>query len=200
MNKSKLLVVAVILLVIGAIAWIFIARKSATFQTYSNDVYGYTISLPSNWNINTQYSNEDFTPRGEEPYQYLGGDTAISNYSEEDIQKYQAQHSVTEFPEDDVLIFFIFEKVDETISLEDYVAKYKLSAEKTDHIMLGDVPAIRYTNTSINIGEDGTSSSAVTVIAKKGDKVLTMDFGYDGKVASLVPIAHKVIESFRFTK
>ena len=91
------------------------------WNTYSNTVYDYSIKYPSNWYINTTYSNQDFTPRGPAPSDYIGGDTSISNYSVSYMEQYQAKNGDLAEPADYFVISFSFTKIDPAVSLDDYL-------------------------------------------------------------------------------
>lgn len=49
------------------------------WQTYNNQRYQYSIQFPANWYVETIYSEDDFSPRGENN-EMIGGDTSWSNY------------------------------------------------------------------------------------------------------------------------
>ena len=57
------------------------ADPTANWKVYSNIRYAYTIKYPTNWFMDTTYSENDFTQRGSvEDNEFIGGDTGFSNY------------------------------------------------------------------------------------------------------------------------
>ncbi len=56
----------------------------ASWKTYTNTRFAYSIKYPNTWYIKSTDSEKDFTPRGPAPQDYIGGDTYWSNYAKFD--------------------------------------------------------------------------------------------------------------------
>jgi hypothetical protein len=177
------------------------SNTDSGWKTYTNSTYGYSFQYPSNWYVNTQYSNQDYTPRGPAPYDYVGGDTSISNYSVTEINEYQKANGDLAYPKDYILVNLAFSKVDPTSSLSDYLKSLKntVPADKQENVVINGLPGIRLTNYK-QTGIGGvTKPNFVNVDFKVKGELISIGYGFDNSVKDQATIADKIINSFTLT-
>lgn len=84
---------------------------TASWKTFSNSRYGYSIKYPEKWYVQTDNSEEDFTKRGgaDVGIDYIGGDTYWSNYSNFD-------YTLGDEPTDRQVISLMIYKTDQSLN------------------------------------------------------------------------------------
>lgn len=197
-------IAAILMIALFAIAIIILPEKQTESQTnnplsktYTNEKYSYSISYPENWHVDTIFSNDDFTNRGPEPIS-MGGDTYISNYSEEQLEHFEGAQGEISFPDDYIHISIIFEKIKPNTSLDQF-AKTRYPNSSQTNITLGSSPAIRHEVKGIQDGLGGNAKpNVVEIISINNDRAVSIGYGYNAGQDTVM--AEKIINSFTFTK
>ncbi len=156
------------------------------WKTYTNTKYGYSIKYPTNWYINTQYSNLDLTPRGPNK-DYIGGDTSISNYLEKDGMY---------APPDYTLISWMFWKVPpiskERSSSSDFIKK--------ENVVINGVKGIKTTILGEHeIGSPTKLNSVRIIFELNNGEELSVGYGFDNNNVNAAKVANQIISTFKFT-
>lgn len=169
-------------------------------QTYSNEKYGYSISYPDNWYVDTIFSNDDYTERGPESI-LMGGDTYISNYSEEQLEHFKGTEGEMSLPEDYMQISIMFEKIKPNTSLDQFAkTRYTnpISSSTVTNTTLSSAHAIRYEVKDIQDGLGGNARpNIVDILTFNKERAISIGYGYNAGQDTVV--AEKIINSFTFT-
>lgn len=170
------------------------ANQYAEWKTYSNTVYHYSIKYPNNWFVNTQYSNQDFTPRGPAPHDYIGGDTSISNYSQAQIDQYQKTNGELAYPTDYTVVSWMFWKTQTQSNLDS--TPVDVDSFKKENVVINGVPGVKTTT----LGQRGiggaTKPNSVGINFKLNGESVNIGYGFDSSNANVTKIADQIISSF----
>lgn len=175
--------------------------STAGWKTYANATYNYIIKYPSTWYINTQYSDQNFTPRGPAPSIYMGGDTSITNYSDSYMENYRAKNGDLAQPSDYFEITLHFTQIDPSISLTDYLKNPAfMQANTTENINLNGTAGVKDTYLNITGIGGNTKPNKVGIFLKNNNEIIDLGYGFDSSVKSLTPTGDAIIGSFTLTK
>lgn len=128
-------------------------------KTYQNIKYNYSIKYPSDWYVDTTYSEKEFTLRGPvEDSNFIGGDTTWSNY------KNPSQYNPGTMPSDLQSVGLLVYKTDSNMILSDFV--------KIKHFAYSDLSDITINGINGFVLKGGPESQGSTsVLLKVEDKV-----------------------------
>jgi len=170
------------------------ADVTADWKTFTNNRYGYTIKYPSNWYVQSDSSESDFSQRGgaDVGITYIGGDTAWSNYSKFD-------YTLGDLPEDRQVVSLLVHKTEQ--SLDDYfdavynVSANEISGKSTSKISGKDI--LKFTATSVSDHPVGAVGLMALVKVNNG----IMSFSYTvNKTSDQSAIFNSMISTLIFTK
>jgi hypothetical protein len=212
-----ILVVVIVVILVGAVGYFAFVKKSepvaqqqtptysqtktpvsaaptpkdeiANWKTYSSARYSYTIGYPSNWYIDTTYSQKDFTQRGPvEDNEFIGGDTGFSNYP--NAPSYNMENPA---PKDLYSVGFMIYKIEPNISYDQFISSKHFGYDKKESISINGISVLRLTGVST---DNPVGVTVVNTLVKVGNKMFV--FNYSG---SPIPqqekdIANKIINSF----
>lgn len=188
------LLVVIVAGVVGYFVWtqkLLIGDEVASWKTYSNTRYSYTVKHPSNWYVTTTSESEaDFTQRGS-INEFIGGDTYFANYP--NLSNYNIETNPE--PKDLFSISLFIYKVASDISYDQFLSNYS-GYEKKENISINGKDAVRVTNVSV---DHPIGVTIVGTYIKVGNKMFV--FGYGGDSASkdweqMKNISDNIINSF----
>lgn len=163
--------------------------ETTSWQTYSNTRYSYTIKYPSNWYVETTYSEKDFTQRGPvEDNEFIGGDTSFSNY--QNSSSYNLENPA---PKDLYSAGFMIYKTEPAISYDQFISSKHFGYDEKENISINGISALRLIGVST---DHPVGVTVVNTLVKVGNKMFV--FNYSG---SPIPqqekdIVKKIINSF----
>lgn len=186
--KKTIISILIILLIAAASYFTYI--KYFAWNTYTNDVYKYSIKYPKNWFIDNQFSDKTLELRGNST-EYMGGDTGISNY--------ELKNELNE-EKDISLVFYNFQKVNPNVSIDNFIDVKDIEAKKVDtqDIMIGDIKGIKYTIQGITGIGGSTKENNVTILLKKDDVLLNISYGFDKGNEMNIETMNKIIDSIKW--
>ena len=164
-------------------------QTNTDWQTYNNKQYSYTIEYPSDWYVDTTYSEKDFSQRGpKENNEFIGGDTSFSNYK--NLSSYNMDNPA---PKDLYSVNLMIYKVDTNISYSQFVSSTHFGYDTKDNISINGISAVKLTGVST---DHPVGTTVINTLVKVGNKMFV--FNYSG---SPIPqqekdIADKIISSF----
>lgn len=170
------------------------ANQYVGWNTYTNTQYGYSIKYPNNWFINTKYSEQDFTPRGPVPHDYIGGDTSLSNYSDVAISEYQKTNGEIAYPKDYLVISWMFFK--SLTKANPDGASYDATSVKKENVTINGVSGIKTTLLGLQGIGSGASPNSVSVGLTVGSKSVSIGYGFNDGNAAAAKTADQIINSF----
>jgi len=171
-----------------------VVGRYAGWKTYANAVYHYSIEYPADWYIDTRYSDQDFTPRGPAPSDYIGGDTSISNYSPDQIDQYQKANGDLAYPADYIVVPLMFWKTPTQSNLES--APVDADSFTKESITLNGVSGIKTTTLGQKDIGGATKPNSVGYLFKLNGESVTIGYGFDSSNAAVAKIADQIINSF----
>src|SRR3989338_1352247 len=207
MNQKKWIIDLLILVVvlIGAVAYLAIGKKpesitqqstptstqtntpvspapalkdeTANWKTYNNARYSYTIKYPSDWYVETTYSENDFTQRGPVgDNDFIGGDTIWSNYQN------PRQYDLCTIPPDSAEVFLLIYRTDSQAALDSFISSRGYVYFKKENVNINGVVGIRLTI------EDPENPSAIStiVLLKAGNNVFKFSYARNSAKSAIV--------------
>jgi len=110
--------------------------KTTGWNTYTNKRYGYTISYPKNWFVDTTYSEDAITQRGDPSNaDFIGGDTNWSNY--------KGSFDLGNIPKDIQTVFLMISKQDKATTLDEYLKIENFDFDKKESVQINGITGVR---------------------------------------------------------
>ena len=154
--------------------------ETANWKTYNNARYSYTIKYPSDWYVETTYSENDFTQRGPVgDNDFIGGDTIWSNYQN------PRQYDLGTIPPDSAEVFLLIYRTDSQAALDSFISSRGYSYSKKENVNINGVAGIRLT---IEDPENPENSSAIStiVLLKAGNNVFKFSYARNSAKSAIV--------------
>lgn len=164
--------------------------ETASWKTYSNARYSYTIKYPTNWYIDTTNSENDFRQRGPAGNSdFIGGDTNFANYP--NASSYGIENIA---PKDLFFVSFMIYKITPDITYDQFISSKHFGYNKKENIAINGVSAIKLTG--FPYPADNPELTVVNILVKVENKMFV--FNYSGKPIpqQMKDIAEKIINSF----
>lgn len=165
-------------------------RKNAPITSdkkiYTNKKYGYSISYPVSWYIETVNSEEDFTKRGNDD-DYIGGDTAWSNYP-------GFNYNLGNIPADYQVIGLLIYKIDKEETIDNFIKKknYEKPSESKDFSTASGLVGKQY----IFISTDHpVGFKSIVTLIKESDGIYVFNGAWEAK-----NVYDQILSTFKFTK
>jgi len=133
-------------------------NPTADWKSFTSTRYGYTIKYPKTWFVNSANSEADFTARGENPVDYIGGDTYWSNYL-------KFNYALPDTPVDRQLVSLLVYKTNKSPD-EFFNSTYndpKTTISAKSEIKINDNDALKFTFTSKESPADATHIALIKV-------------------------------------
>lgn len=160
--------------------------ETANWKTYNNTRYAYTVKYPTNWFVDTTYSENDFTQRGPvEDNDFIGGDTTWSNYQN------PGQYDLGTIPSDFTAVYLLIYKTDTQTTLDSFINLKRFSYSKKENVNINGVSGIRL----ITKNPENSSATSKIVLLKVGNKVF--DFSYARNSAKSATVMDQMLQNFR---
>ena len=190
----------IIVILLGIVGYFTFVKKSETilkdetesWKTYSNIRYSYAIKYPSNWYVNTTYSENNFTRRGrlvEDNNVFIGGDTSFTNYP--NPSSYDMENPA---PKDFYSVNLMVYKIEPTETYDQFTSVHNyFEPKKKESISINGINALRLTGVST---DHPVGVTVVNTFVKVDGKMFV--FNYSGNPIPQIEndIASKVIGSF----
>lgn len=162
--------------------------KIDDWKTYSNTRYSYTIKYPSNWYVDTKFSENGFTQRGPvEDNEFMGGDTHFNNYP--NLSGYNRENPA---PKDSLSVTLIIYKISPDITYDQFISTEHYGYDKKENITVNGIRAVRLSG----VVDDSPSITVVNTFLKVGDKMFWFNYSGDPLTQGMKDTANKVISSF----
>ncbi len=163
--------------------------ETANWKIYNNTRYSYTVKYPSNWYVDTTYSENDFTQRGPvEDNEFIGGDTGFSNYP--NASSYNMENPA---PKDLYSVSLMIYKVASGISYDQFISSKHFGYDKKENITINGVSAVRLTGVTT---DHPVGVTVVNTLVKVENKMFVFNYSGSPIPQQMKDIANKIINSF----
>lgn len=163
--------------------------ETANWKTYSNARYTYTIKYPTNWFVDTIYSENDFTQRGPvEDNEFIGGDTGFSNYP--NASGYSMENPA---PSDLYSVSLMVYRVASNISYDQFISSKHFGYDKKENISINGISAVRLTGVTT---DHPVGVTVVNTLVKVGNKMFVFNYSGNPIPQQIKDTANKLINSF----
>jgi hypothetical protein len=165
------------------------ADPTANWKVYSNTRYAYTIKYPTDWFVDTTYSENDFTQRGPvEDNEFIGGDTGFSNYP--NASGYNMENPA---PSDLYSVGLMIYRVASNISYDQFISSKHFGYDKKESISINGISAVRLTGVST---DHPVGFTVVNTLVKVGNKMFVFNYSGNPIPQQIKDTANKLINSF----
>lgn len=163
--------------------------KTIGWNTYTNKRYGYTISYPKNWFVDTTYSEDAITQRGDpNDADFIGGDTNWSNYKD--------SFDLGNTPKDIQTVFLMIFKQDKAKTLDEFLKIENFDFTKKEAVQINGVAGVRISGGNFDVPDQNVEH----VILMKNGLFFTFSNGVGEKSADAKDILETMISTFKFKK
>lgn len=205
---ANIILVVVVVILVGAVGYFAFVKKSepiaqqptstptptsadsiANWKAYSNTRYAYTIKYPTNWFMNTTYSENDFTQRGQvENNEFIGGDTGFSNYP--NASGYNIENPA---PSDLYSVSLMVYRMASNLSYDQFISSKHFGYDKKENISINGISAVRLTGVTTDLPVGVT---VVNTLVKAGNKMFVFNYSGNTIPQQIKDTANKLINSF----
>lgn len=163
--------------------------QTANWKIYSNTRYSYTIKYPTNWYLDTTYSENDYTQRGPvEDNEFIGGDTVFSNYP--NVSSYNMENPA---PKDLFSVGFMIYKVASKSSYDQFISSKHFGYDKKENISIDGKSAVQLTGVTV---DHPVGVTVVNTLVKIGNEMFVFNYSGNPITQQMKDIANQIINSF----
>jgi hypothetical protein len=162
-------------------------NQFANWKTYNNTRYNYTIKYPSNWFVDTVYSENDFTARGPDN-ELIGGDTIFANYP-----NYSSYNLENPGPNDSFPVTLMIYKIEPSVNYEKFISTQNFSSGIKENIIINGLTALKLTGS--NLPDNPPGLTVVSTFLKVGEKMFVFNYSGNPIPQTEKEIANNIIGS-----
>lgn len=169
---------------------------TASWKTFTNNLFGWTIKYPNDYYIDTEDSEKDFSKRGgaDVGIDYIGGDTYWANYDLNANTTEGGHRSGAQ-----AMALMVYKETD-SMTIQQFVESKYQDISGSANVKAGTVDGIQYTMTGNDGGKSSNNTNIITVF-KKGTYFYVINYGNLGGLDTTFLANYKMmLSTFQFTK